>query len=51
MVYLSFDIYHKPYNVLLNPDEGLATITLRGESFLWLPVLHSVLLQCPHVIP
>lgn len=44
MVYLSFDIYHKAYSVLLNLDEGLATTTLCGESFAQLFVLRSVLL-------
>ena len=43
MVYLYSDIYHRPYTVLLNPGEGLATITLRGESFVWFLLLHSVL--------
>jgi len=50
MAFRSFDICRRPYSVLLNPSEGLATTTLYEESFVWLLVLHSVLLQCPHVL-
>ena len=51
MVFRSFDIYRRPYSVILDPGEGLATTTLCEESFLQSLILHSVLLQCPHMLP
>ena len=44
MDFQSFDIYREPYNVLMNPSDGLATTTLREEYFVWSLILHSVLL-------
>lgn len=32
MVYMFFNIHHRPCNVLLKPDEGSAATTLHGRS-------------------
>ena len=51
IVFLTLNIYRRPYNALSNPSVGSSTITLREEYFVQLRVLHSVLLHYAHVLP